>query len=146
MKFIKEVAASDIYPVRHVVLRPGKSFETCVFKGDELESTVHFALFSGGKIAGVTSLFASASDLFPEEDQFQLRGMAVLDEFQKRGFGQDLVKYGEEYAQNKSVPLIWFNARIVAVPFYEKLGYEIISGSFDIGDIGKHYVMFKRFP
>ena len=146
MEIIKEVVASDIYPVRHVVLRPGKSFQTCIFHGDELSSTAHFALFSDGKMAGVTSLFANASDLFAEEDQFQLRGMAVLDEFQKRGFGQDLVKYAEEYVRNKNVPLIWFNARIVAVPFYEKLGYEIIGEPFDIGDIGKHYVMFKRFP
>ena len=146
MKFIKELAASEIYPVRHAVLRPGKSFQTCIFDGDEWQSTVHFALFSDGKMAGVTSLFANASDLFAEEDQFQLRGMAVLDKFQKRGFGQDLVKYAEEYAQNKNVPLIWFNARIVAVPFYEKLGYEVISESFNISDIGKHYVMFKRFP
>jgi hypothetical protein len=34
----------------------------------------------------------------------------------------------------------------VAVPFYEKCGYEKIGGGFNIADIGLHYVMYKSAP
>jgi GNAT superfamily N-acetyltransferase len=70
--------------------------------------------------------------------------MAVLENHRGRGFGEALVAHAEKYAKSKNTPLLWFNARIIAVAFYEKCGYEIIGGGFDIGDIGKHYVMYKR--
>lgn len=143
MQLIKEIPALETFSVRHPVLRPGKNIETCHFDGDNLESTRHFGLFIDDELAGVASLFKSNSDLFQEKEQFQLRGMAVLEKFQKKGIGESLVKYAEENAKSRSGKLIWFNAREVAVRFYEKMGYQIIGESFDIGDIGKHFVMYK---
>ena len=143
MQLIKEIPALETFSVRHPVLRPGKNIETCHFDGDNLESTRHFGLFIDDELAGVASLFKSNSDLFQEKEQFQLRGMAVLEKFQKKGIGESLVKYAEENAKSRSGKLIWFNAREVAVRFYEKMGYQIIGEPFDIGDIGKHFVMYK---
>ena len=143
MQLIKEIPALETFSVRHPVLRPGKNIETCHFDGDNLESTRHFGLFIDDEWAGVASLFKSNSDLFQEKEQFQLRGMAVLEKFQKKGIGESLVKYAEENAKSRSGKLIWFNAREVAVRFYEKMGYQIIGEPFDIGDIGKHFVMYK---
>lgn len=143
MQLIKEIPALETFSVRHPVLRPGKNIETCHFDGDNLESTRHFGLFIDDELAGVASLFKSNSDLFQEKEQFQLRGMAVLEKFQKKGIGESLVKYAEENAKSSSGKLIWFNAREVAVRFYEKMGYQIIGEAFDIGDIGKHFVMYK---
>ena len=71
--------------------------------------------------------------------------MAVLDSYRKRGIGAALVKHVEAVAITDETELIWFNAREVAVPFYENLGYKIIGNAFLIGDIGLHYVMFKLF-
>jgi len=143
MQLIKEIPALETFSVRHPVLRPRKNIETCHFDGDNLESTRHFGLFIDDELAGVASLFKSNSDLFQEKEQFQLRGMAVLEKFQKKGIGESLVKYAEENAKSRSGKLIWFNAREVAVRFYEKMGYQIIGEPFDIGDIGKHFVMYK---
>ena len=143
MQLIKEIPALETFSVRHPVLRPRKNIETCHFDGDNLESTRHFGLFMDDELAGVASLFKSNSDLFQEKEQFQLRGMAVLEKFQKKGIGESLVKYAEENAKSRSGKLIWFNAREVAVRFYEKMGYQIIGEPFDIGDIGKHFVMYK---
>ncbi|MFC6097010.1 GNAT family N-acetyltransferase [Flavobacterium qiangtangense] len=143
MQLIKEIPALETFSVRHPVLRPEKNIETCHFDGDNLESTRHFGLFIDDELAGVASLFKSNSDLFQEKEQFQLRGMAVLEKFQKKGIGESLVKYAEENAKSRSGKLIWFNAREVAVRFYEKMGYQIIGEPFDIGDIGKHFVMYK---
>ena len=145
MHSIKEITALETFSVRQPVLRPGKSIETCHFDGDNLETTKHFGYFEGEILAGIASLFKSNSDLFQEKEQFQLRGMAVLSNFQKKGIGEKLVNHAEEDAKNRNGALIWFNAREIAVPFYEKLGYKIIGEPFDIGDIRKHFVMFKKF-
>lgn len=144
MQSIKEISALETFSVRQPVLRPGKNIEMCHFDGDNLESTRHFGLFVYNELAGIASLFKSNSDLFEEKEQFQLRGMAVLEKFQKKGIGESLVKYAEENSKSRNGELIWFNAREIAVRFYEKLGYKIIGEPFDISDIGKHFVMYQK--
>lgn len=145
MHLIKEIPALETFSVRQPVLRPGKNIETCHFEGDNLETTKHFGYFEEETLAGIASLFKSSSDLFQDKEQFQLRGMAVLSDFQKKGIGEKLVNYAESDSKNRNGKLMWFNAREIAIPFYQKLGYEIIGQPFDIGDIGRHFVMFKKF-
>jgi GNAT superfamily N-acetyltransferase len=144
MYSIKKVDAEEIYPVRHPVLRPGKPFESCIFDGDNLSSTAHFACFDEKDAIGAVSVFENNSTLFASERQYQLRGMAVLETYQKKGIGNQLVRFAEDYIKTQNGELIWFNARIIAVMFYEKLGYKIIGEAFNIGDIGLHYVMYKE--
>ena len=144
MQTIKEIPALETFSVRLPVLRPGKPIETCHFEGDNLETTKHFGYFDDEKLAGIASLFKHPTPFFKEEQQFQLRGMAVLSEYQKKGIGEILVKHAEKDAIERDGKLMWFNAREIAVPFYKKLGYEIIGEPFDIEDIGKHYVMYKN--
>jgi GNAT superfamily N-acetyltransferase len=144
MQYIKQIEAIETFSVRHPVLRAGKPVESCRFDGDNLESTKHFGLFLENNLIGVISLFENTNSLFTPEKQFQIRGMAVLDNQQKKGFGADLVNYAENYIREQNGKLIWFNARINAVGFYEKLGYKIIGDAFEIGDIGTHYVLFKE--
>lgn len=141
MPTVKEITALATFSVRHPVLRPGKPIESCHFEGDDLPLTYHFGLFDGDELMGVASLFASKTALFDSENQFQLRGMAILDGHQKKGYGELLVNHIETQV-NKCI--LWFNAREIAVGFYKKLGYETIGEPFPISDIGPHYVMFKR--
>ncbi|MQP25419.1 GNAT family N-acetyltransferase [Flavobacterium sp. LMO8] len=141
---IKKINSIDTYPVRHEVLRKGKPIESCQFKGDDDENTVHFGLFLEDKLVGIISIFKEKNELFSEINQFQIRGMAVLEEFQGKGFGAELVKETENYCVNLKTDLIWFNARENAVPFYKKLGYTTIGDSFLIPDVGIHFAMYKK--
>lgn len=141
---IKKINSIDTYPVRHEVLRKGKPIETCQFKGDDDENTVHFGLYQKERLIGIISIFKEKNDLFLETNQFQIRGMAVLEEFQGKGFGAELVKEAENHCISLHTNLIWFNARENAVPFYKKQGYTIIGDSFTIPDVGIHFVMFKK--
>ena len=70
--------------------------------------------------------------------------MAVLPEHQKKGFGERLLAHAEKRAREANTEILWFNARLHAIPFYEKFGYDRIGDPFDIGDIGTHYVMYKQ--
>ena len=117
--------------------------ETCRFDGDDDLSTVHFGLFENGLLCGVASVFGNDHAGFDAENQLQLRGMAVLENCRGKGYGAQLVGRAEKYASEKGTSLLWFNARIVAVPFYEKCGYRKSGEGFDIAGIGLHYVMFK---
>jgi len=69
--------------------------------------------------------------------------MAVLENHQGNGYGSDLVRYVEQFLQQQTTDLIWFNARENAVRFYKKMGYEIIGNAFEIKGVGVHFVMFK---
>ena len=141
---IKKINSIDTYTVRHEVLRKGKPIETCQFKGDDDENTIHFGLYQNERLIGIISIFKEKNDLFSETNQFQIRGMAVLEEFQGKGFGAELVKEAENHCISLNTDLIWFNARENAVPFYKKLDYIIIGDSFLIPDVGIHFAMYKK--
>lgn len=141
---IKEIKATEAFLVRHPVLRAGKPVGSCRFEGDDLATTKHFGLFLEENLVGVISVFENKSDRFVENRQFQIRGMAVLGAEQRKGFGEKLLHFAEEYIRKQKGDLIWFNARSIAVRFYEKAGYIAIGGSFEIPDVGRHYIMYKR--
>lgn len=143
---IKIISSYDTYVVRHPVLRKGRPLETCVFEGDALPTTKHFGLFYNNQLIGVASLFNNNHREIPHQKSLQLRGMAVLDEFQGSGLGkillQNIIQHLKE--ANNSF-LLWFNARVSASGFYAKLGFNVLGETFDIPNIGPHYVMFQEF-
>jgi ribosomal protein S18 acetylase RimI-like enzyme len=144
MYSIKEITAHDTFSVRHPVLRNGKPTESCHFDGDNLPTTHHFGIFVAEALIGVMSLFKNQHSFFQEENQVQIRGMAVLEEFQRKGFGEMLIKHCEHQLKDEADCLLWFNARSNAVGFYEKLDYKIIGTSFEIKGVGTHFVMYKN--
>ncbi|HEX8575537.1 MAG TPA: GNAT family N-acetyltransferase [Flavobacterium sp.] len=144
MEKIIPITSAETFSVRHPVLRAGKPIESCRFEGDDLATTTHLGLFKGNHLVGIISIFEIKSVLFNDERQFQLRGMAVLEEHQKKGFGEKLVRHAELYLKSINASLIWFNARSSAVAFYKKMGYLIVGEAFIIENIGLHYVMFKK--
>ena len=144
MTEIKEIHYQDTFIVRHPVLRQGKPIESCFFDGDDLPTTKHFGAFIDEKITGAVSVYQNKNVNFNDGNQYQIRGMAVLDDFQKKGLGELLVLCSEEYVSKQKGNLIWFNARESAVGFYEKLNYQKMGEPFPVGDIGWHYIMFKK--
>ncbi|MEG0849343.1 GNAT family N-acetyltransferase [Flavobacterium plurextorum] len=144
MNIIKEIPSKETYIVRQPVLRKGKPIESCIFEGDDLETTHHFGLFQNENLTGIISLFTQSNPIFAENLQGQIRGMAILENHQKKGFGEALVKHCEDYCKQNKVDLIWFNARTAAVGFYKRMNYEVLGEPFEIKDVGEHYLMFKK--
>jgi len=142
---IKKITAKTAYKVRHPVLREGKPLDSCHFDGDDLPSTFHLGYYTNELLVGVVSLLDKAHPDFSAEHPFQLRGMAVLTNYQKRGIGDALVKKAEEMILARGGTAMWMNAREIAVPFYEKLGYQKHGIPFTIPKIGLHFVMIKTF-
>lgn len=143
MTTIKKIHAPETYPVRHAVLRKGKPVESCFFDGDHEISTTHLGLFYHEKLTGIISVFKNKNSTFSAENQFQIRGMAILEEFQTNGFGSQLLEAAELEIRKQKPALIWFNARESAVGFYEKSGYKTQGEGFAIPEIGVHFLMYK---
>ncbi len=140
---IKEITATTAFKVRHPVLREGKPIESCHFAGDDLPTTFHLGYYISEQLVGVVTLMKNSHEAIYLDTAFQLRGMAVLSNFQKRGIGEVLVKEAEKLVLARGGTLIWMNAREIAVRFYEKLQYETFVEPFNIPKIGLHFVMKK---
>lgn len=141
---IRHITPEETFDVRHPVLRAGKPRESCAMEGDHDDTTIHLGAWSGGILVGVLSIFEKRHPLFDDARQFQFRGMAVLDQFRRRGFGNALIREAELHCGNTGASRIWFNARAGAVPFYLAEGYLREGDVFDIEGIGPHYIMYKR--
>jgi GNAT superfamily N-acetyltransferase len=144
MNPIKEITYQETFLVRNLTLRKGKPIETCFFEGDDLIETKHFGYFDDGKNIGTVSIYRNKNTIFNSPNQYQIRGMAILNEFQGRGYGKQLIKHCENYLKTNNTGLVWFNARETAIPFYEKLGYKTVGFPFAIADVGIHLIMFKK--
>jgi GNAT superfamily N-acetyltransferase len=145
MPIIKKIAPIETYPVRHHVLRKGKPVESCHFEGDDLETTHHFGLYFNRELVGIISLFKTNSIHFLEKNQYQIRGMAVLEKYREKDFGKALIVHSEKQCKIQNTELIWFNARVEAIGFYEKMKYIKTGTVFEIPDVGKHVLMFKKY-
>ena len=137
------ITTEEAWSIRQPVLREGKPIEACIFDGDDFKTTFHTGLFVDNTLVAVASFMKNSNKLFLEKNQFQLRGMAVLKEFQGKGYGHEVLKFGESLLIKQDVKMVWCNARKIAVSFYEKNHYAIKGDSFIIPDIGIHYVMGK---
>ncbi len=142
IKIIK-IAAIATHPIRILVLRKGQTLDLCPFDGDDLPTTIHLGLYFNNNLIGIVSVFKVNNTCFEHNNQFQIRGMAVLDYFQNQGYGKLLIKAAENIIYLSDNSLIWLNAREVAFLFYEKLGYIKVGEPFLIEGIGTHHLMKK---
>jgi len=145
---ICRVSIEQIIALRHRLLRAGLPAEAAQFPGDNEPSTWHVALFCPFPPAENAPLISCASFMlnsYRKEPAWQLRGMCTDDAHQGKGFGGQLLACAETaILQNSNTPLFWCNARVPAIPFYQKHGWLIDSDVFDIPTAGPHRKMFKR--
>lgn len=144
-----KVRVEQIIGLRHRVLRQGLPVESAHFKGDDDPKTWHIASFQKGRTTGpmMPKAICCASfmlNYLDEKPAWQLRGMATDTAFQGKGIGQQLLQWSEMILTPQSARLLWCNARAIAIPFYEKNGWQCISDTFDIPSAGPHRKMMKR--
>jgi len=139
---IKYIIPEETYPIRKKILRKNIDLPS-EFHGDFDKETFHLGLFEDDKLVSIASFVKSIHENF-KGTQFQLRGMATLEEFQGNGYGKYVVLEAEKILREKNISILWCNARVSAVHFYYKQGFKSIGQEFDIPQIGGHFVMFKK--
>ncbi|TWR29289.1 GNAT family N-acetyltransferase [Mucilaginibacter pallidiroseus] len=141
---IKFITADDVLPIRNEVLREGRlSLDECRFENDDAEGTFHLGYYVGEELACIASFHPQGYKDFNGK-AYQLRGMATIDKYRGKGYGNMLVNFAITYLRGQKVNYVWCNARKAAAKFYLSLGFEIISPEFDIAGIGPHYVMYVK--
>ena len=134
---VRQVDAATVRPLRHDVLRPGRALDESNYPVDS--TAVHLAAYDDERIVGVATIFPEPT---PDEAKaWRLRGMAVDPGLQRSGVGTLLLQRAFGVLEQRRVPLLWCNARVPAVPFYERQGFVAIGEPFDVAGIGMHVVM-----
>ncbi|OGT29879.1 MAG: hypothetical protein A3E87_09045 [Gammaproteobacteria bacterium RIFCSPHIGHO2_12_FULL_35_23] len=142
---ITQIKTAETYPIRQVILRPGRSLSTCYFAGDEEKYTFHFGAFDSQILVGICSIYKKAPLSQTGSQYWQIRGMAVLSHYQGKNVGTKLLNHAMQFiiTAYEKKPAFWCNARIAAVNLYLRSGFQIIDEQFEIPDVGPHYLMIK---
>jgi len=127
---VEEITAPQAYKIRKDVLRDGIPLtEIGVFEDDVLACVATFMQHDSPHFYGF---------------QYRLRGMATHKKYQHKGLGKSILEKAEQLLSQKNVDVLWCNARVVALDFYKRSGYQIIGAEFDVHLIGPHFVMYKK--
>ena len=142
---VRRVTIKKILDLRHRVLRAGMPLESARFDGDEDPSTWHVAVFvSEAPCAPPVCCASFVRAWFTQQEAWQLRGMATDPAVQRSGFGAQLLDWAmPNIVAESGTRLFWCNARLPAIRFYEKQGWECVSPSFKIEGVGEHRQMQK---
>jgi predicted GNAT family N-acyltransferase len=124
---VREVLAQETYSVRKEVLRNNLPLPEAM-EGDFEKFTFHLGMFLNTELIGIATFMKNKNSSF-NGVQYQLRGMATCQNYQHMGVGKKL---------------LWCNARVTALSFYEKLGFISVGEEFEIHLVGPHFVMFKK--
>jgi hypothetical protein len=131
MKVLR-ISAQDTYPIRQQVLVPSHELKKAKFVNDDDEDvSFHLGAFKDHKLVSVASFFYERNPIFTDLHQYQLRSELLTTAF-------PIIK------QNFCT-LLWCNARLSAVGYYEKVGFKKLNDDvFEIEDIGPHVLMYKN--
>ena len=160
---ISRVSAPDVLDLRAQVLRDGGSLESARYTRDDLPTTVHLAAHDlAGAVVGVVTCQHAArsvrcpapvplSEVAPgqvqrwpdiREPAWQMRGMAVADRWRSKGVGRLLLNAALRIAQSEGITELWAHARVTALDFYRREGFEVVSGVFHL-TWGPHVVVVR---
>jgi predicted GNAT family N-acyltransferase len=140
---LQRVTADRIIDLRHTVLRAGYPRASAHFDGDDLDTTLHVAAILGGTVVGCATYMRQNHG---EEPAYRLRGMATDPAWRGTGLGAKLLNLTDILMQSDPIRLRWCNARVPAIGFYLKQGWQVVSDEFDIPTAGPHHRMIRRLP
>ena len=129
---IKEIEASETWPLRHKVMWPNKPLDFVVLPNDE--EGLHFGLFEKEMLVSVISLFIESQD-------GQFRKFATDNYYQGKGFGTKLLNHLISEAKKRNIKNLRCNARMTAIEFYQRFGMNVASDI--IRKNGKDYVLME---
>jgi len=141
---LKKVNVSELLPIRSKILRNNASFNYCKYKGDNLDNSFHIGAYLNNKIVGGVTLIKNKSTYKKLTNCYQIRGMCVLEDFQKKGIGEKILIEAEKHCKILKIQNVWMNARVKAANFYLKLNYIDLGFRYEIEGIGLHYFLYKE--
>ena len=145
---IERVDAESTFPLRQRVLRPHETVAQMALSGDDHPDAGHFAARAAdGSVVGTATVHREAPPWAADApDAWRLRGMATAEGWRGRGIGERVLTAVVDHVASRGGGLLWCNARVPAVAFYERGGFEVCSNPWEEPHIGPHVAMFRRVP
>jgi GNAT superfamily N-acetyltransferase len=129
--------------LRMSVLRPHESDDGPMYPLEDDPATAHFAALAGEQVLAVGSVMADGHPHNPAPGDWRVRGMATVAEWRGQGLGARVLAALETHAGEEGGRRLWCNARIGARVFYERAGWLVEGGEYEIPGIGMHLLMTK---
>ncbi|HUC13735.1 MAG TPA: GNAT family N-acetyltransferase [Acidimicrobiales bacterium] len=142
---VKVCGPDEVLGLRQAVLRPHQRPDEVRFPDDEGPGTAHFcAQDDDGQVLGVVSVMRQRPPWRPDLDAWRLRGMATAPEWRGTGVGSALLGAVFDHVADEGGGLLWCNARLAAVGFYERSGMVTTGDVWEEPVIGPHIAMFVQ--
>jgi len=140
---VRTISPEETRPLRHLVLWPHIPFEKdCVIDIDHREDAIHLGTFDNEKLVSVGSLFRVSSPKLSFTHQYRLRAMASHPDYRGQDCGKMLVQEAMGILRQKSIQVLWCDAREKAVGFYARIGFSVLEEVYDVPLIGPHKFMW----
>ena len=103
------------------MLWPNESPEFCQVEGDS--EGLHFGVVVDNDIVCVASVYIN-------DGTARLRKFATLSQFQGQGIGSCMLNHIVTKLKQAKISYLWFDARVSAVGFYQRLGFSSLGAPF----------------
>lgn len=140
---IQQVEVEKIRPLRHLVLRPGQPIESTDYDRDKEYQTLHYANLLDKSVLCIATFYPESMLEIKSSNAYRLRGMATHPNYRRQGLARELMIKAMKDIKLATGDLIWCKARLVAIEFYESLGFVKIGPIYEIEGIGPHFTMYK---
>lgn len=130
MTEIVEIAAADTHDLRRRVLRDGTPSVVLTWDGDDEPTTCHLGVRDGDEIVAISTWLRRRYPDRPADDAFQLRGMATDPAHRGTGVSSRLLVVGLDRCASDGATLVWARARVAALSFYERHGFEPVGPEY----------------
>jgi uncharacterized protein (TIGR02453 family) len=131
---VRPIPLAQTRALRQAVLRPHQTVEELA--RHEPEHAVAFGAFDGEELVAVGLIGPQG-----EPGAWRIRGMATAPEARGRGTGTAVLDALVRHAFAHGAASVWCNARVRAIPLYERAGLRVVSDVFEPPEIGPHVRM-----
>jgi GNAT superfamily N-acetyltransferase len=145
---VRRVAPEVTHDLRHRILRLHEAPEDLHLPADDDPRSGFFAAQTDqGRTVGTAVVFPEAppwDDAADPAVHWRLRGMATEEGWRSRGIGTAVLTAAVDHVVAGGGRLLWCNARLPAVAFYERAGFARVGEEWDEPHIGPHVAMQLR--
>ena len=114
----------DALDLRRRILRPeAVSDEAVRYPEERFDTTATYGIELDGALVSVGTIMLSPYPASGDEQGWRIRGMATEPSFRSRGFGGRILEALLAHARDGGGGPVWCNARVDAIPFYERFGF-----------------------
>ena len=130
MTEIVEITAADTHDLRRRVLRDGTPSDVVVWEGDTEPTTFHLGVREAEVVIAISTWLRRRYPDRPAEEAVQLRGMATEPTWRGTGVSARLLLAGLDRCADEGATLVWARARIAALSFYTRHGFEAVGPEY----------------